>query len=220
MVVFSSVCIGGLHTIENKKGNGVIYINHTVMNPKLTELWKNVSSVSASSKRTIGNQPTVLINQNKTPDSSSQEPTNIVFSPKFHLMNLFDRIKPYFTSNVVSNEENTGNNPGGGWFNHWFGHYPALTDYHTSQSNNNNHSFPFPYRTLARLTSVRESERLRGQTGERVLPRLTLSFHIRSKTDAKLEALIGQESAPKPPPPLKDHTYKQQVHLPASGFSY
>nr|CAD7569103.1 unnamed protein product [Timema californicum] len=70
MTVFSSVCIGGLHTTENKKGNGVIYINHTDINPKLTELWKNVSSVSASSKRTIGNQPTVLINQNKTPDSS------------------------------------------------------------------------------------------------------------------------------------------------------
>nr|CAD7418463.1 unnamed protein product [Timema poppensis] len=40
----------------------------------------------------------------------------------------------------------------------------------------------------------------------RPVPRLTLSFHIRSNTDAKLEALLGLESAPKPPPPLKDHT--------------
>nr|CAD7261600.1 unnamed protein product [Timema shepardi] len=40
--------------------------------------------------------------------------------------------------------------------------------------------------------------------------RLTLSFHIRSKTDAKLEALIGQESAPKPPPSLKDYTCKNR----------
>nr|CAD7576981.1 unnamed protein product [Timema californicum] len=42
----------------------------------------------------------------------------------------------------------------------------------------------------------------------RPVPRLTLSFQIRSKRDATLEALIGQESAPKPPPPLKDHKCK------------
>nr|CAD7259233.1 unnamed protein product [Timema shepardi] len=40
------------------------------------------------------------------------------------------------------------------------------------------------------------------------------------KTDAQPKALIGQESAPKPPPPLKDCTCKKQVRLPASGFSY
>nr|CAD7401965.1 unnamed protein product [Timema poppensis] len=40
-------------------------------------------------------------------------------------------------------------------------------------------------------------------------PRLTLSFQIRSNTDAKPKALIGQESAPKPPPPLKDCTCKK-----------
>nr|CAD7257635.1 unnamed protein product [Timema shepardi] len=51
----------------------------------------------------------------------------------------------------------------------------------------------------------------------RPVPRLMLSFHIMSKTDGKLEALIGQESAPNPPPPLKDHTCKQQVRLTASG---
>nr|CAD7259402.1 unnamed protein product [Timema shepardi] len=41
----------------------------------------------------------------------------------------------------------------------------------------------------------------------------------KSNTDAKPKALIGQESAPKPPPPLKDYTCKKQVHLPASGVS-
>nr|CAD7260082.1 unnamed protein product [Timema shepardi] len=50
----------------------------------------------------------------------------------------------------------------------------------------------------------------------RPVPRLTLSFHIGSNTGAKPEALIGQESAPKPPPPLKDHMCKQQVPLPHS----
>nr|CAD7409543.1 unnamed protein product [Timema cristinae] len=49
---------------------------------------------------------------------------------------------------------------------------------------------------------------------------LTVSFHIGSNTDAKPEVLISQESAPKPPTPLKDHTRKPQVHLPASRFSY
>nr|CAD7202848.1 unnamed protein product [Timema douglasi] len=44
----------------------------------------------------------------------------------------------------------------------------------------------------------------------RPVPRLTLSFQIRSKSDATLEALIGQESAPKPPPPLKDHKCKNR----------
>nr|CAD7266652.1 unnamed protein product [Timema shepardi] len=43
------------------------------------------------------------------------------------------------------------------------------------------------------------------------VPRLTLSFHIRSNTDAQPEALIGQESAPKPPPSLKDYTCKKQM---------
>nr|CAD7198600.1 unnamed protein product [Timema douglasi] len=42
-------------------------------------------------------------------------------------------------------------------------------------------------------------------------PRLTLSFQTRSKTDDKPKALIGQESVPKPPPPLKDCTCKKQV---------
>nr|CAD7194795.1 unnamed protein product [Timema douglasi] len=40
---------------------------------------------------------------------------------------------------------------------------------------------------------------------------LTLSLHIGSNTDAKSNVLIGQESAPKPPPPLKHHTCKPQV---------
>nr|CAD7401695.1 unnamed protein product [Timema cristinae] len=35
---------------------------------------------------------------------------------------------------------------------------------------------------------------------------LALPFHIGSNTDAKSNALIGQESAPKPPTPLKDHS--------------
>nr|CAD7407400.1 unnamed protein product [Timema poppensis] len=50
--------------------------------------------------------------------------------------------------------------------------------------------------------------------------RLTLSFQIRSKTDAQPEALIGQESAPKPPPPLKDHTCKNRCisQLPGSAI--
>nr|CAD7196920.1 unnamed protein product [Timema douglasi] len=52
------------------------------------------------------------------------------------------------------------------------------------------------------------------------LSRLTLSFHIGSNTDAHSNVLIGQESAPKPPPPLKDCTCKKQVRLSASGFSY
>nr|CAD7430640.1 unnamed protein product [Timema monikensis] len=39
---------------------------------------------------------------------------------------------------------------------------------------------------------------------------LTVSFHIGSNTDAKPEVLISQESAPKPPTPLKDHTCKPQ----------
>nr|CAD7569110.1 unnamed protein product [Timema californicum] len=39
---------------------------------------------------------------------------------------------------------------------------------------------------------------------------MTLSFHIGSNTDAKSNVLIGQESAPKPPPSLKDHTCKPQ----------
>nr|CAD7400442.1 unnamed protein product [Timema poppensis] len=39
-------------------------------------------------------------------------------------------------------------------------------------------------------------------------PRLTLSLQISSNRDAKPKALIGQESAPKPPPPLKDGTCK------------
>nr|CAD7396354.1 unnamed protein product [Timema poppensis] len=42
------------------------------------------------------------------------------------------------------------------------------------------------------------------------LSRLTLSFHIGSNTDAHSNVLIGQESAPKPPPPLKDCTCKKQ----------
>nr|CAD7569503.1 unnamed protein product [Timema californicum] len=41
-------------------------------------------------------------------------------------------------------------------------------------------------------------------------PRLTLSLQIRSNTDAKPKALIGQESAPKPPPPLKGCTCKNR----------
>nr|CAD7196322.1 unnamed protein product [Timema douglasi] len=49
------------------------------------------------------------------------------------------------------------------------------------------------------------------QFANRPVSRLTLSSHIMSKTDATPEALIGQESAPKPPPPLKDHTCKQQL---------
>nr|CAD7398440.1 unnamed protein product [Timema poppensis] len=53
-----------------------------------------------------------------------------------------------------------------------------------------------------------ESTGLYSLRANRPVPRLTLSFQIRSKTDATLEALIGQESAPKPPPPLKDHTCK------------
>nr|CAD7405305.1 unnamed protein product [Timema poppensis] len=45
------------------------------------------------------------------------------------------------------------------------------------------------------------------------------STAIRSKTDAPLEALVGQESAPKPPPPLKDHTCKDRCisQLPREG---
>nr|CAD7259259.1 unnamed protein product [Timema shepardi] len=54
----------------------------------------------------------------------------------------------------------------------------------------------------------------------RPVSRLTLSLHIESNTDAQSNVLIGQESAPKPPPPLKDHKCKPQVRLPASGFSY
>nr|CAD7197670.1 unnamed protein product [Timema douglasi] len=50
--------------------------------------------------------------------------------------------------------------------------------------------------------------------------RLTLPFHIGSNTDAKSNVLIGQESAPKPPTPLKDHTCKPQVCITAAGFSY
>nr|CAD7261498.1 unnamed protein product [Timema shepardi] len=42
--------------------------------------------------------------------------------------------------------------------------------------------------------------------------RLTLSFPIRSNTNAKPKALIGQESSPKPPPPLKDCTCKKTVY--------
>nr|CAD7394158.1 unnamed protein product [Timema cristinae] len=38
----------------------------------------------------------------------------------------------------------------------------------------------------------------------------TLSFPIVTNTDAKPEVLIGQESTPKPHPPLKDHTRKPQ----------
>nr|CAD7195554.1 unnamed protein product [Timema douglasi] len=56
-------------------------------------------------------------------------------------------------------------------------------------------------RPVSRLYSLRAN---------RAVSRLTLSFHIRSKTDATLEALIGQESAPKPPPPLKDCTCKNR----------
>nr|CAD7572512.1 unnamed protein product [Timema californicum] len=44
-------------------------------------------------------------------------------------------------------------------------------------------------------------------------PRLTLSLQIRSNTDAKPKALIGQESAPKPPPPLKDCTCKNRAEI-------
>nr|CAD7203982.1 unnamed protein product [Timema douglasi] len=36
--------------------------------------------------------------------------------------------------------------------------------------------------------------------------RVEIPLEIRSNRDAKPKALIGQESAPKPPPPLKDHT--------------
>nr|CAD7430037.1 unnamed protein product [Timema monikensis] len=36
------------------------------------------------------------------------------------------------------------------------------------------------------------------------------SLHIRSKRDAQPTVLIGQESAPKPPTPVKDHTCKPQ----------
>nr|CAD7577451.1 unnamed protein product [Timema californicum] len=42
----------------------------------------------------------------------------------------------------------------------------------------------------------------------RPVPRLTLSIHIGSNTDAKSNVLIGQESTPKPPTPLKDHRTK------------
>nr|CAD7195343.1 unnamed protein product [Timema douglasi] len=44
----------------------------------------------------------------------------------------------------------------------------------------------------------------------RPVSRLTLSLHIGSNTDAQSNVLIGQESAPKPPPPLKDCTCKPQ----------
>nr|CAD7261755.1 unnamed protein product [Timema shepardi] len=40
---------------------------------------------------------------------------------------------------------------------------------------------------------------------------------IRSNTDAKPKALIGQESAPKPPPPLKDYTCKKQKRDPVGS---
>nr|CAD7576491.1 unnamed protein product [Timema californicum] len=51
-------------------------------------------------------------------------------------------------------------------------------------------------------------------------PRLTLTFPIRSNTDAKPKALIGQESAPKPPPPLKGCTCKNRCvsQLPGSAI--
>nr|CAD7267398.1 unnamed protein product [Timema shepardi] len=54
----------------------------------------------------------------------------------------------------------------------------------------------------------------------RPVPRLTLSFHIGSEADAKPEALIGQESVPKPPPPLKDHTCKNRCvsQIPGSAI--
>nr|CAD7199075.1 unnamed protein product [Timema douglasi] len=67
-------------------------------------------------------------------------------------------------------------------------------------------------RILRKITSPRKREEIARSMviKNKPVPRLTLSFHIRSKTDAKLEALIGQESAPKPPPPLKDHTCKNR----------
>nr|CAD7411681.1 unnamed protein product [Timema cristinae] len=46
------------------------------------------------------------------------------------------------------------------------------------------------------------------------------SLNIGSKRDAQPTVLIGQESTPKPPTPLKDHMCKPQVHLSASRFSY
>nr|CAD7416689.1 unnamed protein product [Timema poppensis] len=55
-----------------------------------------------------------------------------------------------------------------------------------------------------------ESIGLYSLRANRPVPRMTLSFHIRSKTDATLEALIGQESAPKPPPsPERPHVQEQ-----------
>nr|CAD7431235.1 unnamed protein product [Timema monikensis] len=49
------------------------------------------------------------------------------------------------------------------------------------------------------------------------VPRLTLPFQLMQNSDAQANALIGQESAPKPPPPLKDHTCKQQLGGCADG---
>nr|CAD7197384.1 unnamed protein product [Timema douglasi] len=74
-----------------------------------------------------------------------------------------------------------------------------------------------PVCPMAELTVSTRYDKLTVSTGlyslsaNQPVPRLTLSFHIRPKTDAQPEALIGQESAPKPPPPLKDHRTPKEI---------
>nr|CAD7568652.1 unnamed protein product [Timema californicum] len=70
--------------------------------------------------------------------------------------------------------------------------------------------------------SSRASRGLICLRANRPTSRLMLPFHIGSNTDAKSNVLTGQESEPKPPTPLKDHTCVSQLpesRLPADALS-
>nr|CAD7266891.1 unnamed protein product [Timema shepardi] len=82
-----------------------------------------------------------------------------------------------------------------------------------------NYSYIFKYIIIGDM-GVGKSCLLHQFTEKKCLPclcatrpesRLTTHFHIGSNTDAQSNVPIGQESAPKPPPPLKDHTCISQL---------